>query len=73
MRASDSNGYQPNRLPGAAGLVVLRQEVAVLRRQDREPGLGWADRMVIAALIRLLRRPLGMSRLVTAGALLRWS
>jgi putative transposase len=56
-----------------AGLLVLRQEAAVLRRQNPKPRLDWADRMVIAALTRLLPRPLRMSRLVTAGALLRWS
>jgi len=55
-----------------AGLLVLRQEVAVLRRQNPKPGLDRADRMVIAALTRLLPRPLRMSRLVTAGTLLRW-
>jgi putative transposase len=55
-----------------AELLMLRQEVAVLRRQNPKPKLDWADRAMLAALAWLLPKRLRIDRLVTSDTLLRW-
>jgi putative transposase len=53
-------------------IVVLRHELAILRRRTRRPPLTWTDRLFLAASSRFLPRARWRSFLITPATLLAW-
>jgi putative transposase len=53
-------------------ILVLRHQVAVLRRQVNRPDLQPGDRVLLAALSRLLPRPSRNSFFITQATVLHW-
>ena len=58
-----------------AEILILRHQLAVLQRQQpRRPDLNWADRALLAVLLRVIpkARRQGLRLLVTPDTILRW-
>ena len=53
-------------------IVVLRHELAILRRRTGRPAMTWTDRLLLAAASRLLPRARWRSFIISPGTLLRW-
>ena len=55
-----------------AEILVLRHQLAILRRQASRPRFSWTDRALIAALARIVPRERWAAFLVTPETILRW-
>jgi putative transposase len=71
-RVLDVLGCGPTPNADAVEIAVLRHQLAVLRRQVARPRYTPADRMVLAALAKILPRERWTVFLVTPATLLRW-
>ena len=54
-------------------ILVLRHQLAVLRRRTPRPRMSWSDRALIAAFTRLLPTPQRLGLLVPPATILRLS
>jgi putative transposase len=64
--------HQMDALSKDAEILVLRHQLAVLRRQVGRPGFSWSDRALIALLASLVPRQRWRSFLVTPQTVLDW-
>jgi hypothetical protein len=55
-----------------AEILVLRQQLAVLRRQVERPRFSWSDRALFAGLSRFVRRESWSAFLVKPSTVLGW-
>ena len=55
-----------------AEILVLRHQLAVLRRQVGRPRFSWSDRALVATLARLVPRERWVAFLITPETILRW-
>jgi transposase InsO family protein len=55
-----------------AEILLLRHQLAVLRRQVGRPRFSWTDRALVAALARLVPRERWAAFLITPETILRW-
>jgi hypothetical protein len=53
-------------------ILVLRHQLAVLRRRTPRPRMNWTDRAIISAPTRLLPQPRRLGLLVAPSTILRW-
>jgi hypothetical protein len=55
-----------------AEILLLRHQLAVLRRQASRPRFSWTDRALVATLVRLVPRERWAAFLITPETILRW-
>ncbi len=55
-----------------AEILLLRHQLAVLRRQASRPRFSWTDRALVATLARLVPRERWAAFLITPETILRW-
>ena len=55
-----------------AEILLLRHQLAILRRQVARPRFSWTDRALVAALARLVPRERWATFLITPETILRW-